>query len=317
MERCTLEKNGFVGVYYPGTTSPEKAIIAAGGASCDEKTSVSMCRFLRRAGYNVLVLGFYIWEGLSKELVSVPVDYVEKAVSWLKEEKGIKGVAMTSASTGAGYTLLAASLIPEIGCVIPVVPFDHVMEGTTNNFKRLGRSVYTWHGNDVPYSPWSLIEQGLFRIFTGAMKDKKYGMKRFMRYGYDHNPVTEESRIRVENMHAEVLFLAVKDDDAWPSDEAVPRMMKILQDNDYPYRYEAHIYEKASHALTDGLDEMTGYAKWALNHMLPAEKKYPKECEEARQNSLRRILEFIETWQISKEFDMGQDQNYRTRRRML
>ena len=32
------------------------------------------------------------------------------------------------------------------------------------------------------------------------------------------------------------------------------------------------IYDKASHALTDGLDEMSGYAKWALNHMLPAEK---------------------------------------------
>ena len=51
MERCTLEKNGFVGLYFPGTKAPEKAIIAAGGASCDEKTSVSMCRFLRNAGY--------------------------------------------------------------------------------------------------------------------------------------------------------------------------------------------------------------------------------------------------------------------------
>ncbi len=84
MERCTLEKNGFVGLYFPGTKSTEKAIIAAGGASCDEKTSVSMCRFLRNAGYNVLVLGFYMWQGLSKNLVSIPVDYVEKAVKWLK-----------------------------------------------------------------------------------------------------------------------------------------------------------------------------------------------------------------------------------------
>ncbi len=32
-------------------------------------------RFLRKAGYNVLVLGFYLWEGLPKELVSIPVDY--------------------------------------------------------------------------------------------------------------------------------------------------------------------------------------------------------------------------------------------------
>ncbi len=52
MERCTLEKNGVAGIYYPGTSLPEKAIIAAGGASCDEKTSISMCRFLRKAGLN-------------------------------------------------------------------------------------------------------------------------------------------------------------------------------------------------------------------------------------------------------------------------
>nr|MCR5675312.1 hypothetical protein [Lachnospiraceae bacterium] len=142
MQRCTLQEHGFAGVFFPGTVAREKAIIAAGGASCDEKTSISMSRFLRKAGYNVLVLGFYLWEGLSKKLVSIPVDYVERAVRWLKEEKGFQGIAMTSASTGAGYTLLAASLIPDIGCVIPIVPFDHVMEGTTNSFKRMGRSVY-------------------------------------------------------------------------------------------------------------------------------------------------------------------------------
>ena len=296
MERCTLENNGFVGVYFQGIVHQQKAVIAAGGASCDEKTSISMSRFLRKAGYNVLVLGFYMWKGLPKELVSIPIDYVEKAVKWLKEEKGINKIAMTSASTGAGYTLLAASLIPEISCVIPVVPFDHVLEGTTNNFKRLGKSVYTWHGIDVPYSPWQLIDQGLLRIFIEAIRDKRYGLKRFMRYGYDHNPVTEESRIKVENMHADVLFLAAKDDDAWPSDDAVPRMIKVLRDADYQYRVEWRIYDKASHALTDGLDEMSGYAKWALNHMLPAEKKYPKECEEARQDSFKLILKFLDEW---------------------
>ena len=93
MKRCTLENNGFIGIWYEGTKSPEKAIIAAGGASCGEKTSVSMCRYLRNAGYNVLVLGFYLWKGLPKELVSIPVDYVEKAVKWMKEEKGIKSSA--------------------------------------------------------------------------------------------------------------------------------------------------------------------------------------------------------------------------------
>ena len=56
------------------------------------------------------------------------------------------------------------------------------------------------------------------------------------------------------------------------------------------------ILTELCHALTDVLDEMYGYAKWALNHMLPAEKKYPKECEEARQDSIKLILKFLDEW---------------------
>ena len=146
MERCTLERNGFEGIYFKGKRSPEKAIIAVGGASCDERSSVYMSRYLRRAGYTVLVLGFYLWERLPKNLVSIPVDYAEKAVKWLKEKKGIKRIAMTGLSTGAAYTMLAASLIPEISCVIPVVPYDYVQQATEQRgllFRSVHKSQYT------------------------------------------------------------------------------------------------------------------------------------------------------------------------------
>lgn len=36
--------------------------------------------------------------------------------------------------------------------------------------------------------------------------------------------------------------------------------------------------------------------KILLKNMIPAEKKYPKECEEARKDSFKRITEFIEEW---------------------
>ena len=302
MERCTLERNGFEGIYFEGKKSPDKVIIAAGGASCDEKTSVYMSEYLRRAGYNVLVLGFYLWKGLSKDLVSIPVDYVQKAVKWLKEEKDIERIAMTALSTGAGYTLLAASLIPEISCVIPVVPYDYVMQASVQKglaFKSVHKSQYTWHGRDIPYTSTDLLDKmGMLGWLNAARKAPGYGLGRFMRYGYDMivGKQSPEARIKVENMHADVLFLAVKDDDAWPSDIAVPRMVKILKEADYPYRVEYHIYEKGSHALADGLDKMNGYARFALKHMIPAEKKYPHECEDARKDSFRRVLKFLEEW---------------------
>ena len=302
MERCTLEKNCFIGIFFEGRKSPEKVIIAAGGAMCDEKNSVCMSRYMRKAGYNVLVLGFYKWKGLSKHLVSIPVDYVEKAVKWLKKEKGFQKIAMTGISTGAGYTLLAASLIPDISCVIPIVPYDYAMLGTYQSvfgFRSAHRSQYTWHGKDLPYTDSDILEKlGMLGWLNGVRKAEGYGLSRFMRYGYDllDKKQIPQARIRVENMHADVLFLAAKNDDCWPSDVAVPRMVSILKEANYPYRVESHIYEKGSHALSDGLDTMTGFARFALNHMIPTEKKYPKECEEARRDSFRRVLKFLKEW---------------------
>lgn len=159
--KCTLENDGFIAHFYPGTKENNKAIIAVGGASCDEKTSIAMSGYLRREGYNVLVLGFYLWKGLTKNLAGIPVDYAEKAAKWLKEKQNIEKIAMTGASTGAGYTILCASLIPEITCVIPVVPYEYVMEGTSPSNKRLHRSVYTWHGEDVPYTEAPMLDDGM------------------------------------------------------------------------------------------------------------------------------------------------------------
>lgn len=128
---CSLENEGFIAHYYPGTKETNKAIISVGGAACNEKLSIAMSNYLRKEGYNVLVLGFYLWKGLSKNLAAVPIEYAEKA----------------------------------------------------------------------------------------------------------------------------------------------------------------------SHMLVDGMEVVKGIEKLAFNLMIPAEKKYPKECEEARQDSLKRIIKFIEEWQ--------------------
>ena len=54
---CTLEKDGFIGHFYPGTKETNKAIISVGGASCNEKVSIAMaiitavCIWLANKGY--------------------------------------------------------------------------------------------------------------------------------------------------------------------------------------------------------------------------------------------------------------------------
>ena len=73
-------------------------------------------------------------------------------------------------------------------------------------------------------------------------------------------------------------------------------MLAVFKEKNYCHRVESHIYEKGSHALADGMNEMSGFTKFLFQLMIPTEKKYPRECEEARQDSFKRIIKFIGEW---------------------
>lgn len=108
-EILSLEKDKFVGQFFKGNRYDDCAVIFFPGAKLSEEKTLSMAEFLINEGYNVLVVGYYLWREMRKEMWSIPVDYAENAVNWLKT-KGIKKIAVHGASTGAGYALLVASL---------------------------------------------------------------------------------------------------------------------------------------------------------------------------------------------------------------
>ena len=101
--KTTLEKNGFLGTFYEGSTYADKAVIYVGGTgenrSTVEERAAKLCR---REGFSVLALGYYLWEGLSKNNFAIPVDYCERAVGWLKNDCPVKinKIAMTGISLG-------------------------------------------------------------------------------------------------------------------------------------------------------------------------------------------------------------------------
>lgn len=192
-----------------------------------------------------------------------------------------------------------SSLIPQITCIIPVVPFDYVMEGTTSKNKRMHCSVYTFHGRDISYTPSELLDMGMKEWLRRAKNAEGYGFRRFMRYGYDQMKpyLTEKSRIKVENINADILLFASANDDCWPSDEAVPRIVDKLEECNYSRKVEYHVFEKGSHLLPGGLDRLSIISRTIIKKMIFAENKYPRECEEARQTCMKRMIEFIRDWE--------------------
>lgn len=153
----------------------------------------------------------------------------------------------------------------------------------------------------IPYEPAQALSH-LPATLKKWKKDPRYDSKAMNRFYYNEcfEGRTDASRIKVENGSCDWLFLAPGYDDTWPSDQAVKRMMQVLQKKQYPHRYACMIYEKGSHLLgmpEEALAAMGGgdieKLHRMLGHFLTMEKKYPKECMEAREESYRKMLSFL------------------------
>lgn len=302
---CTLEKEGFLGTFYQSTVLTEKAIILVGGSGEKRPYVEKRAQALCKEGFHVLALGYYLWAPLPAQMVGIPVDYAEKAVAFLQKNPfvPISKIGMTGLSLGAEYTLLCASCLPQISCVAAVSGFDFVVEGCKNVFFRQHRSYFSYHGADVPYEPAQALSH-LAKTLWAWKKDPRYGAYAMNRFYYNEcfPGRTDASRIKVENIHGDILLLAPAYDDTWPSDAAVPRMMQVLEEKQFPYRHEAVLYEKASHYLAvppeclqlEGKTEEQ--TRRILARILTMEKKYPDGCERARAESWKKLVAFFRAW---------------------
>jgi len=285
-----IREDGFEARWFEGTAHLEKAVIWMHGSGMNETHCLADSLYLREAGYSVLVLGFYFWRGMTKRMCAVPVDYVEAAVRELKRN-GFDRIAIHGISSGASYALLAASLIPEIGAVISICPFDYVMEEPKIFGKPTGRPWFSFHGKNLPCSLFTgQREKGFFGSLREYRKQDTEGRGEFLRSLYENATLTEESRIKVENMRADVLLVAPERDNEWPSPDAVRRMEKRLRDSDYPHRVRAVIYPRASHLLGTNPPE-----SW--KEAAPAEKKWPAECDKARKDCFDEEFRFLGEWE--------------------
>lgn len=302
---CTLEKEGFLGTFYESKVPTDKAIILVGGSGEKREFVEKRAEALWKEGFHVLSLGYYLWKPLSPHTVSIPIDYAEKAVDFLKNKcpVPIAKIGMTGLSLGAAYVLLCASYLPDISCVVSVCGFDFVVEGCKNMIFRQHKSYFSFHGEDVPYEPAEALSH-IGKTLRAWKKDLRYGSKAMDRFYYNEcfSDRTDASRIKVENIKGDVLLLAPAYDDTWPSDIAFPRIMKVLEEKQFPYRHECVIYEKASHYLAvpsgamavNGKKEEDMYK--ILARFMTMEAKYPEECKKAREESWQKLVSFFREW---------------------
>lgn len=291
----TKEKDGFDGVFFRGTHYPSIVIIRVGGTGARKEQVISSSQFLMDAGFSVLCLGYQSWNSPQSPTSLIPLDYVSYAIDWIYrnvQEPHIK-IGMTGISMGALYALAASCFVPQISAIALASPFDHVMEGLDKSLNPTGHSTFTWKNKELPYQPWTIFKRKKRSIFLDAFLDEGYGTQRLLRYVYDHNPWSVNSTLPIERIKADTLLLASKDDDCWPSDKAVSRLISRLQSSQVSsQKVEYILYEKGCHNMGGNMS-MSGLTGLKMHLLMKSWRTHPDECRACIEDSKKQIVDFF------------------------
>ena len=279
--RTTVQKHGFEGILYLSSGSMDKVMIVMSGSNGGMTLTAKEAEFYHNNGIPALALALFGTKQTQKDLDRVPVEYVERAVIWLKK-RGYKNIGIDGTSKGSEMALLAASLIPEISCVIARVPSFFISEGlsgTGKNKTPSGTSCWSWRGKELSYAPYRARK---FNMIKMLMKEKELHIISFNR----GKKVTPETVIRIQRIKAPILFISSRHDEVWDSYKSSVIMERILDKKNFPYPHRHIAYDYLSHAM---LTELPLIYKLAFK----TERQNPGKCAEERERLKKELIAWV------------------------
>lgn len=281
MITTSVKTEGFESILFPGDGRKNKVLIVMSGSNGGMSLTRQAAAFYDRHGIPALALALFKTKQTPKDLSHVPVEYVESAITWLKNQ-GYQKIGIDGTSKGSEMALIAASLFPDISCVIVRVPSHFVSEGLSGSGKNKapsGTSCWSWRGRELPYAPYRSRSFNILQMF---LREKEMHIITFNR----EKNVTPETLIRIENIKAPILMLSSKHDEVWPSYESGTLMEKKLNDIGYPYAHKHIAYEHISHAMLTELP-------WIYKMAFKSERQHPEECAADREALKKDLLDWV------------------------
>ena len=282
MKKYIFKKNGFEGVLYEAPNNDDRVLIVVQGLKGLELPQKYAKLFMDK-GYSSLAMSYYGGEGQKKSMRAIPLEQFQSACDELKR-LGYKRIGIYGNSKGAGIALLAASVVPDISLVIAASAFGHIMQGTGKESDDPCKAMISFKGQDFPY-----VEKGnLFGDFVRrCIRERNIRLLYFFDE-WDRKGTTE-NEIPVEKINGDILFLTSTNDESVPAKRDAELLVKRLERSGFKHGYRHINSEIGSHNL--GIFPVN-------NNMLPREKKYPNECQKAREETLDIILSVLNLWKV-------------------
>lgn len=285
-QRYTYLNDGFEGVLYEAENKDDRLLIVIQGLKGLELPE-KYAELFSGKGYSVLAMTYYGAPGQPDQMRAIPLEMFQTAVDRMKEygDGRFKHFGMYGNSKGAGMALLAASVVPDISLVIAASSFGHIMQGSGKADADPCKAMVSYRGNDFPY----VSNKHMFSNFLKKCI-KEHHVRLLYFFEEWEKEGTIENEIPVEKICGDILFLTSTHDESVPAKHDAELLTARLKRENFSYGFKHINSEAGSHNL--------GYFP-VNNGALPREKKYPRECQKAREDTLEIILKTLNAWSVA------------------
>lgn len=277
----SVTTEGFDGVLY-STAQKENVIVFVSGSEGGIGTGKKMGAYYQELGYSALALGLFHTDNTNESLSKVPIEYMERAIEWLKK-RGYRKIVVDGISKGSEYVLYAATVIPDIIGVIARTPSYFMSEGLAHK-EPSGDSCWSYKGKELPYTPYKIrkinkrnmlfMEKQLYLMPMNKEKD-----------------ISEESVIPVEKIHGPVLLISTKADTIWPCDIYSEKLIERFSKNQFPYEVQHISFQYTGHFL---LPMNSKKSLKMMRILFRSERQYKEECLQERKEMEKATLQFLQ-----------------------
>lgn len=268
---------------------PGKALICFSGSDGKFELSRRLAQVFQAHGLTSLALAYVMEEGLPRQFSHVPIDPLETAAKRL-HDMGYEKVGLWGISKGAELALTAGSLLPgAVNAVVAVAPMNTVCQGFTleKGVSIAPGSTWTFHGGEVPYTPFGLESFPLGRVLWKSIRARELTMyDLYLPLVQNPNP---DAVIRVEKITGPILLISSKMDIMWPSGPAAEQVMNRLRKHGFSNAYRHLSYDHGGHMFVPMELRLTKYFKGDRG-------KNREPGRKNRMDSLAKTLEFVSQW---------------------
>lgn len=253
----SIKEHGFLANYFVKDGLKNKtAIILIGGGQWGDYWAHEFAN-KEMVGLSLPYIGK---EGLPRLPEEIDLEYFEKAIKWLGEQKEVDSdkIIVMGASRNAELALVIASTLPEnVSGVIAYAPSSVSWSNTVlpYNSNELKPS-WKYKGVDIPYLPMEKI--------AGSNSDK-ITMIEYWKNGLSKTDLVHKASIKVEQITGPILLFSGIDDQVWPSATMADMIEKRLAENNFKYAFKNIKYENSGHLISSNPEQSSKVSVGEIN----------------------------------------------------